>query len=97
MTDTLPRWDVSDLHESVTARTYVDDLEGLTADIARLEAAFDEHGVRGGAPRTVVAADGDVADVVIDGWNDVSARHQVLSACAYAALTTDSRDDAAAA
>ena len=97
MTDVLPRWDISDLHESLTARSYVDALEGLTADIARLEAAFDEHAVRACEPRAVGADDGTAADAVIAGWNDVSARHQVLNACAYAALTTDSRDEHAVA
>jgi oligoendopeptidase F len=97
MTDLLPRWDIRDLHESVTARSYVDELERLTADISRLEAAFDVHDVRAGAPRAVVAADGVAADVVIGGWNDVSARHQVLHACAHAALATDSRDEPAVA
>ena len=97
MTELLPRWDTSDLHESLTARSYVDALEGLTADIARLEAAFDEHAVRACEPRAVGADDGAAADTVIAGWNDVSARHQALNACASAALTTDSRDEHAVA
>jgi pepF/M3 family oligoendopeptidase len=97
MTDRLPRWDTSDLHESLTARSYVDDLERLAADITRLEVAFDAHEVRATEPRAVVAADAAAADAVIDGWNDASARHQVLHACAYAALSTDSRNDTAAA
>jgi len=89
VTDVLPRWDVSDLHESLTARSFVDDVERLTADIARLEAAFEEHGVRACAPRAVAAADGIAADRVIAGWNDASARHQILNACAYAATVRD--------
>lgn len=97
MTDTLPRWDVSDVHESVTARSFVDDAEGLAADITRLEAAFDTHDVRSCAPRAVTAADGLAADAVVEGWNAASRRHQVLHACARAAAATNSRDEDAAA
>jgi pepF/M3 family oligoendopeptidase len=97
VTTVLPRWDFSDLHESVNARTFVDDVEGLTADIGRLEAAFDAHGVRATPPRPVEPSDATAADLVIAGWNDVSARHQVLNACAHATLTTDSRDECAVA
>ena len=46
LTDDLPRWDVTDLHESFTARSFLDALDRLRADAGRLEALFDEHGIR---------------------------------------------------
>ena len=68
-----PAGDVTDLHESLTPRSFVDAMERSTADVDRLEAAFDEHGVRAVEPRAVAAADGAAADAVIGGYNDVSA------------------------
>ena len=97
MIATLPRWDVSDVHASVTARSFVDDTERLVADITRLEVTFDDHDVRAVAPRAVTGEDGRAADAVLDGWNDASRRHQVLAACARAAVATNSRDDSAVA
>ncbi|MEY4223723.1 MAG: hypothetical protein RIS33_657, partial [Actinomycetota bacterium] len=51
MTDTqnLPSWSVTDVHESLTSRTFVASLEQLGAEVSRLEALYDELDIRGGA------------------------------------------------
>ena len=41
--DTLPHWDVSDLHESLDARTFTSAVESFEATIERLRALFDER------------------------------------------------------
>ena len=50
---TLPTWSFGDLHESLTARSFVDAMERAAADTDRLVAAFDEHGIRAVEPRPV--------------------------------------------
>ena len=42
----LPRWDVSDIHESFEARSFVDAMERAAAQMGRLGALFDQHGIR---------------------------------------------------
>ena len=49
MTDVLPTWSVTDVHESFTARSFVDALEQAGTDVSRLEALFDQHDVRSAA------------------------------------------------
>ena len=67
--DELPRWSVTDLHESFDARSFVDAMDRTAADVTRLEALFDEHDIRAIAPRPVTAADGAAADAVIAAIN----------------------------
>ena len=57
----LPRWSVSDVHESFEARSFLDAMDRNAADMARLEALFDELGVRAIEPRPVTEADGRAA------------------------------------
>ena len=64
-TPALPRWSVADVHESFDARSFMDAMERLGADVGRLAALFDEHEIRGVAPRTPNADDGAAADAVI--------------------------------
>ena len=45
-TETLPRWSVADVHESLDARSFTDALEQAGADVDRLVALFDEHDIR---------------------------------------------------
>lgn len=91
----LPRWDTSDLHTSLDARSFVDDLEAVRADLDRLEADFDARGVGAVDARPVTDDDAEAADALIDGYNGVMARLDVLRACAYATVTTDSRHERA--
>lgn len=95
--DELPRWSVADVHDSLDTRSFVDDLEGVRADVARTVVLFDELGVRATDERVADATDGRVADQAIVAWNDLVARLEVLQAVVYATVATDSRDERAQA
>jgi oligoendopeptidase F len=95
--DDLPRWSVADVHESLTARSFTDALERAGAELTRVEALFEQHGVRGVESRPVTPDDGEAADEVLDAFNDVSEQLQVLWATIYATVATDSRDEPAQA
>ena len=71
-------------------------MERTGADVARLEALFDEHGIRGVEPRPVTAADGAAADAVIDACNQFREHADLLEAYIYATTSTDSYDERAA-
>jgi pepF/M3 family oligoendopeptidase len=94
---TLPRWSVSDVHESLTSRTFVDAMERLGADVSRLEALFEEHGIRAVEPRDVTAADGETAEVTLGAYNDALAQMEILEAYVYATVSTDTREETAQA
>jgi oligoendopeptidase F len=87
----LPRWRTADIHESLDARSFADAMERNGAEVERLVALFDQHEVRAIDPRPPTAADGAVADRVIDAYNRTAAGMQVLEAYVYAAVSTDSR------
>ncbi|HWM21779.1 MAG TPA: M3 family metallopeptidase [Ilumatobacteraceae bacterium] len=91
----LPRWSVADLHESLEARSFTDALERAGAGVSRLQALFDEHGVRAIAPRTVDDADAATADAAIDAFNATSDEISTLRAVVYATVSTDSLDERA--
>ncbi|MEO6126264.1 MAG: M3 family oligoendopeptidase [Ilumatobacteraceae bacterium] len=93
----LPRWSVTDLHQSFTARSFLAAFEQSSADTARLEALFDEHGIRALEPRSVTIVDGATADLVISRFNDWQAQIDQLGAYVYATVSTDSRNDPAQA
>ncbi len=92
-TPALPRWSVADIHESLSARSFVEAHERVAADATRLVALFDEHDIRALEPRSVTAADGESADAVISAYNALGAAVQELGATVYATVTTDSRDE----
>ena len=98
MTDTtevLPRWSVSDVHESFESRTFTDAMEQTGADSSRLTALFDEHDIRKCDPRPVTDADGRAADAVIRAFNETGLRGDVMGAYVYATVSTDSFDETA--
>jgi len=96
VTDVLPRWDVADVHESFTSRSFLDALERTGAEAARLVALFDEHGVGSIELRPVDPADGRTADEVIGALNAAQADLDELDAYVHASVSTDSRDATAA-
>jgi len=93
--EALPRWDVSDVHESFTARSFLDAMDRTAADVARLEALFDEHGIRALAPRPVTAADGLAADAIIRAVNAQRTHADVTHAFVAATTSTDTFDEQA--
>ena len=88
----LPTWDVSDVHESFGARSFVDAMEQSAADVDRLTALFDELEIRSIPPREATPGDGAAADRALAGWNRVSHDLDLLDAYVYATVATDSRD-----
>jgi oligoendopeptidase F len=94
-TEMLPRWNVSDVHESFQARSFVDAMEQVGADATRLAALFDAHGIRRCDPRPVTTADGEAANTVIRAVNQADQRSDIVGAYVYATVTTDSFDEAA--
>ncbi|QQS25257.1 MAG: M3 family oligoendopeptidase [Actinomycetota bacterium] len=93
---TLPRWSVGDVHESMTARSFVDAMERLGADVARVEALFEQHGVRAQPGDTAVTDEhGAAADEVITAFNEVLHQHMLLEVYVYATVSTDSRHEQA--
>ena len=91
----LPRWSVADVHESFEARTFTDSMERLGASISRLEALFEEHGIRAVDPRTPTASDGQAADAAITAFNATVADSEILLSYVYATVSTNSRDERA--
>ena len=94
-TETLPRWSVADVHESLESRSFVDALEQTDADSTRLTALFDEHDIRRCETRAVTKADGEAADAVLRAVNDNAQRVDIVGAYVYATVSTDSFDETA--
>ncbi len=94
MIDELPRWDVSEYFPGLDSREFTAAHEQLGAEISRLGALFDRHGVRGGDH---ALDDGAVAayDEVLSATNDVREQAGLLQAYVYAFVSTDAKDDEA--
>ena len=95
-TENLPRWSVADVHESMTSRSFIDSMERIGSEVARLEALFDELDIRGvaaGTTPTVDAETGRRVDSAIREFNRVVADAEILEAYVYATVSTDSRDE----
>jgi pepF/M3 family oligoendopeptidase len=97
MTDTLPRWSVTDLYESMDSRDFLAGLERANADAERLRAVFDEHGIRAIEPRPASPGDGVAADAAIRAYNEAAEHVAHLRAYVYATVSTNSRDERAQA
>jgi pepF/M3 family oligoendopeptidase len=95
--DPLPRWSVADVYESLHAPDFAAAMERSSAEATRLAAMFDEHNVRAVETRPVTAEDGEVADAVIAALNRTMAEMEILEVAVYATVSTDSRDEHAAA
>jgi oligoendopeptidase F len=95
--DPLPRWDMTPYFPSLQSREFAAAQEGLGADVERMVALYDHHGVRGGMPLELTDERVDAFVEVLDSTNEVLERLRLLSAYVSAFVTTDARDDAAAA
>jgi oligoendopeptidase F len=93
----LPRWDLSPFFTSLDDRRFAAACEEVGAGVARLRAHYDTHDIRGGAPRPVSDADRSVLAETLDATNALGERLRLVNAYLYARVTTDARDDAAAA
>ena len=99
-TENLPLWSVADVHESLTSRSFVDSLERVQSDVGRLEALYDELGMRAlpdGVSPTVDTETGARLDRAIRDFNSVVAQTEILEAYVYATVATNTRDETAQA
>ena len=99
-TENLPLWSVADVHESLTSRSFVDSLERVKSDVGRLEALYDELGIRAlpdGVSPTVDGETGNRLDRAIRDFNAVVAQTEILEAYVYATVATNTRDETAQA
>ncbi len=99
-TENLPLWSVTDVHESLTSRSFVDSLERVKSDVGRLEALYDELGIRAlpdGVSPTVESETGSRLDRAIRDFNAVVAQTEILEAYIYATVATNTRDETAQA
>src|SRR4051812_7521077 len=96
-TTDLPRWDLTAFFPSLESREFAAAHEGIGADIARLTALYDEHDVRGGDAREV--DDGVVAafESVLAATNELQEQLRLVGAYLNGFVTTNARDDEAAA
>lgn len=94
-TETLPRWSVADVHPSLESRSFADARERLGADVERLVAAYDEHGIRLVEPRPVTLADGAAADLILRQHNNVLSQLGELYSYVYAHVATNTRNQGA--
>lgn len=72
-------------------------MERSGADATRLEALFEEHGIRAVQPRPVTDADGVAADAVVVALNAYGDHTDLTEAYIYATTSTDTFDERAQA
>lgn len=90
--DELPRWSASDLHESFEARSFLDSMERMEADVRRLDALFDEHGIRAIDSRPPNADDVAACESAISAYNATADEIELLVAYVYEGFWTASLD-----
>ncbi len=93
----LPRWDLTAYFPSLQSREFAAAQEYLGADVDRMTALYDRHDVRGGAAGNLTEPRLDAFVEVLEATNGVLERLRLLSAYVTAFVSTDARDDAAAA
>jgi oligoendopeptidase F len=96
-TETAPRWDLTPIFAGLDDRKFSGALEGIYATVDRLAALFDERDVRAREQRAVTDGDVDTLETVIAEVNELQTALRIVNAYLYALVTTDSRDEVAAA
>jgi pepF/M3 family oligoendopeptidase len=91
----LPRWEVASFFPSLDSRELHAAHEGVTADLARLEALYDRHDVRDGPRVAPTLADHEAVAEVLAATNTLMEQVRLVNAYLYAHVSTDARDDAA--
>jgi oligoendopeptidase F len=95
--EALPRWDLTPFYPSLESREFAAAHEGIGAAVTRLAALYDEHDVRGGNP---VPLDHDTIaafEEVIAETNELQDELRLVNAFVSGYVTTDARNDEAAA
>jgi pepF/M3 family oligoendopeptidase len=96
-TDAPPRWDLTPIFAGLDERDFNGALEGVYARIDRLVVLYDKLEIRATDARPV--ADDDLASLesVLDATNELQSELRPIVTYLYGLITTDSRDDVAAA
>ncbi|MBI2710708.1 MAG: M3 family oligoendopeptidase [Actinobacteria bacterium] len=91
-----PHWDTSAFFPGLDSRELALASEQVVADLARLRASFDEHGIRGGERRPVTDADVTAVEAALPALNALMERSRLVSGYVHAHTTTDASDAEAA-
>src|SRR5947209_5729631 len=95
--ETLPRWDLTAFFPGLDSREFAGAHEGIGAGVARLSALYDHHDVRGGEPVELDAEAIAAFEAVVNETNELQDELRLVNAYLYGFVTTDARDDHAAA
>lgn len=90
--ETLPRWDLSPLFAGLDTPDFAQAWSTLEAQIAQIEALFEQHNLRAGAP-----GDRATFHALMEAQNAFLTTQNQLGAFIYAHITTDSSNAAAQA
>ena len=97
VTETLPRWDLTPFYPGLDSREFSSAHEGFGAGVTRLTALYDQHDVRGGDPVELDEEALAAFEEVIAETNELQDHLRLVNAYLYSFVTTDARDDQAAA
>jgi len=97
MTDVLPRWDLTPFFPSIGDRSVTAAVEEVGAEVGRLLALYDEHGVRGGPGRALDAEVVASFEAVVAATEAVRQRLRLVTAYVAAHVDTDAGCDRASA
>src|SRR5579862_1855117 len=93
----LPRWDMTPYFPALSSREFASAQERLGADVERMAALYEQRGVRGGHPVELTDERLAAFEEVLGATNDVLETLRLLSAYVSAFVSTDVRNDTAAA
>jgi len=96
-TETPPRWDLTTIFPALDDRSFTAALESVFANVDRLGALYDERGVREVERRTPSRDDVAGLNEVLAATNALHDELRPVNAYLNALVTTDSRNDHAAA
>lgn len=97
MTLTPPRWDLTPWFTGADDRALTTALETVHSGVDRLIALYDEHAIGATEPRPVTADDVTALDAVLTATNELLEQAQLVDGYLYLLVSTDSRNDLAAA
>jgi oligoendopeptidase F len=92
-----PRWDLAPIFPALDDRGFLAALEQIYADVDRLAARYDELNIRAIESRPITDEDRDALDEILAATNELQVTLRKVSSFLYAIVTTDSRDELAAA
>src|SRR5687767_9178671 len=95
--ETLPHWDLSPFFPGLDSREFANAHEGIGAELVRLTALYDEHDVRGGEAIELDKQMRAAFEQVVDETNELQDHLRLVNAYLYGFVTTDARNDHAAA